>query len=102
MKTKLEKVYDFLGSKDTKLLFLALLIIFVGAFFLTIYEEDKDVICTEVKIVLENNVPIEKQLISEGKIAEDKRLHRSLEQLIKQADVCDADFLRKIIHRKKQ
>ena len=100
MKISLKNVNDFLGSKITKLFFVALILMFVGAFLLTMRQSGDEAICSEVEVVLERNISIEHNLIKEGRIDEAKLLHKSLIDLIKRADYCDMNKFKKLLKGK--
>lgn len=96
-KISLENVHDFLGSKFTKLIFAAIVIMFVGSFLLTLSQSSDEAWCGGVEVVLEHNIGIERNLIKEGRIDEAKLLHRSLVNLTKRADYCNMSKLKKLL-----
>jgi hypothetical protein len=100
MKINLENVHEFLGSKRTKLMCGALILLYVGSFLLSTFQSGNEAICGEVKVVLEHNIGIEQELISTGNMIDAKLLHKSLVNLIKRADYCDASMLKKLLKGK--
>jgi len=97
MKTFLERTHDFLGSGSAKLLFLSLMMMFLGSFLLTTYQKGHETVCGEVEFVLERNMDLERDLMRNGQGSQAKRLHHSLIELTKQVDYCSMSTFKKIL-----
>lgn len=100
LKIDLEDVNEFLISPAAKFLFVAMLLIFLGSFFITMYNDGNESVCSEVKEVIVQNVQIEKKLMLEGHTKDAFMLYNSLEKLIKKADYCDTNLLHKLLQRR--
>src|SRR5882672_2927666 len=100
MKIDLEKVDNYLGSWSAKFLFLAIILLFIGSFFLTTYENGNAAVCSGYRSVIESNIIIEKQLVATGHKNDAILLHNSLVKLAKRADDCDVNLL-KLLKRKR-
>lgn len=101
MKITAEDVSEFLGSSTAKLLFLSLLLMFIGSFLLTLYRSGNETVCNEVKEVLAHNLVIEKDLIKNGHKKDALMLHNSLIGLAEKADYCDSNIIRKLLKRRR-
>jgi hypothetical protein len=101
MKITAEDFGEFLISSTAKLLFLALLLMFIGSFLLNMYQSGNETVCDEVKEVLKHDLIIEKDLINNGHIKDAKLLHTSLVDLAKKADYCDESIIKKLLKGRK-
>jgi hypothetical protein len=100
MSSLLEYIYDFLGQRTTKFLFLSFLLLFTGAFILNMYESGQNTVCKEAKFIIERNIEIEYNLRKNGQIEDANKLHKSLVGLAERLDDCDFSLLKLLKRRR--